>query len=114
MPIGITHAREIRPFDPGGLFIPRFRDPRRTLREEKIGIAARRSTAEFAARAAATLAAFGARPLFAHQTMTGVIAPVGENGFLTAPSLTSTTISFPSVAGYRAVSSMFTRICRFS
>ncbi len=70
---GIMHAKEIRLFDLGGLFIQRFRDLRRTLRIEKIRIATRRSIAEFAAQAVTTIAVFGAYAFFAHQTMAGII-----------------------------------------
>jgi ATP-binding cassette subfamily B protein len=74
---GGDHAKEIRLFDLGPLFIRRFRELRRLLRRERIGIATRRAIAELVAQACATVAVFGSYAFIAYQTVQGVIT-LGE------------------------------------
>ena len=70
---GDRHAKEIRLFDLGSLFMRRFRDLRRQLRRERIEIATRRSIAELVTQASATLAIFGSYAFIAYQTVQGTI-----------------------------------------
>jgi ATP-binding cassette subfamily B protein len=51
----------------------RFRDLRRKLRGEKLGIAARRSVADLVAQTSATVAIYGSFAFIAYQTVQGVI-----------------------------------------
>ncbi|MFA6146744.1 MAG: ABC transporter ATP-binding protein [bacterium] len=68
---GSGHAKEIRLFDLGPLFMRRFRDFRRILRGERLGIAVRRSVAELAAQTGATVAIFGSLGFIAYRTVQG-------------------------------------------
>ncbi len=68
-----SHAKEIRLFDLGPLFVGRFRDLRRKLRGERLGIAARRSAADLVAQTSATVAIYGSFAFIAYQTVQGVI-----------------------------------------
>jgi ATP-binding cassette subfamily B protein len=70
---GDGHAKEIRLFDLGALFMRRFRDLRQQLRQERIEIATRRSVAELVAQVSATIAIFGSYALIAYRTMQGAI-----------------------------------------
>jgi ATP-binding cassette subfamily B protein len=70
---GGPHAKEMRVFGLGELFRAMFRDLRTVLRRERIGIARRRSTADFAAGAVAVLATFGTFAYIARQTVYGSI-----------------------------------------
>lgn len=70
---GSSHAKEIRLFDLGPLFISRFRDIRRKLRREKLEIAARRSFAELVAQTSATVAIYGSYAFIAYRTVQGMI-----------------------------------------
>ncbi len=70
---GSGHAKEIRLFDLGPLFMQRFRDLRRKLRGERLGIAARRSVAELAAQTGATLAIYGSLGFIAYRAVQGMI-----------------------------------------
>ena len=70
---GGSHAKEIRLFDLGPLFMRRFRDLRRKLRREKLEIAARRSLAELVAQTGATVAIYGAYAFIAYRAVQGNI-----------------------------------------
>ncbi|OEU65500.1 MAG: ABC transporter ATP-binding protein [Desulfobacterales bacterium PC51MH44] len=70
---GNTHAKEIRLFDLGDLFIRRFSDLRTNLRQEKLEISRKRSVADLGAQAGATLAVFGCFGFIAYRTVQGSI-----------------------------------------
>ena len=70
---GQYYAKEIRVFDLGALLIRRFRNLRRGLRQEKIGIAARYAFGEWVAETGAALAIFGSLAFIAFRTVQGVI-----------------------------------------
>jgi ATP-binding cassette subfamily B protein len=70
---GDRHAKEIRLFDLGSLFMSRFRVLREQLRHERLKIATRRSVAELVAQASTTLAVFGSYAFIAYRTVQGVI-----------------------------------------
>ena len=70
---GEAHAKEIRLFDLGELFIRRFRDLRDTLRTERLRLTARRSLNDLITQVAGAFAIFGALAYLAHQTMLGAI-----------------------------------------
>jgi ATP-binding cassette subfamily B protein len=70
---GDGHAKEIRLFDLGSLFIDRFRELRRRLRRERIEIARKRSIAELAAQTSATIAVYGSYAFIAYRTVQGGI-----------------------------------------
>ena len=70
---GYNHAKEMRLFDLGGLFMGRFRDLRKQLRLERLELVKRRSAADFVAQASAALAVFGSLGLIAYRTVGGVI-----------------------------------------
>ena len=69
-----TRAKEVRLFGLGELFRGMFRDLRRILRKERIGIATRRAWADFASGAAAVLAIFGSFAFIVWRAITGVIS----------------------------------------
>lgn len=70
---GDCHAKELRLFGLGPLFMDRYRDLRRKLRGEKLGIAARRSMAELIAASGATIAMFGSFAFVAYRAVHGLI-----------------------------------------
>lgn len=70
---GDAHAKEIRLFDLGPLFIRRFRELRAALRAEMLRLAARRSLADLASQLAALAAVYGASLLVAYRTVQGSI-----------------------------------------
>ena len=70
---GYNHAKEMRLFDLGGLFMGRFRDLRKQLRRERLELVKRRSAADFVAQASAALAVFGSFGFIAYRTVGGVI-----------------------------------------
>jgi len=74
---GNTHAQEVRLFNLGPLFIRRFRDLRRHLRRERLGLTTRRSMAEFGAQTLTTLMVFGSYGFIAYRTVQGNIT-VGD------------------------------------
>ena len=74
---GSSHAKEIRLFDLGALFIDRFRALRRKLRKERLSIAARRSVAELISQTGATVAIYGSYAFIAYRTVQGSIT-LGE------------------------------------
>jgi ATP-binding cassette subfamily B protein len=69
---GSSHAKEIRLYDLGPLLMNRFRELRRKLRGERLGIATRRSIAEFAAQTGATVAIYGSLAFIAYRTVQGM------------------------------------------
>ncbi|MDD8012526.1 MAG: ABC transporter ATP-binding protein [Acidobacteriota bacterium] len=71
------HAKEIRLFDLGPLFIRRFRDVRRKLRRGRLAIMRRRSIADFAAQIFATSAIYGSYAFISYQALRGTIT-LGE------------------------------------
>ncbi len=71
---GGTTAKEIRLFGLGELLRGLYRDLRRVLRKERIGIASRRAWADFGSGAIAVLAIFGTFAYIVWQTITGVIS----------------------------------------
>lgn len=68
---GAGHAKEVRLYDLGPLLMGRFRNLRGQLRGERLGIAARRSIADFAAQTVATAAIFGSLAFIAYRTVQG-------------------------------------------
>jgi ATP-binding cassette, subfamily B, bacterial len=68
-----SHAKEIRLFGLGALFIERYKSLRTILRQEKLSITAKTSFAEFLAQAWATLAVFGSYGFIAYKTVQGAI-----------------------------------------
>lgn len=67
------HAKEIRLFGLGSLFMRWFRDLRRKLRRERLRLSARRSLADLTTQASATVAIFGTLAYVAYQTVQGAI-----------------------------------------
>jgi len=67
------HAKEIRLFGLGSLFMGWFRDLRKKLRVERLKISARRSFADLTTQASATVAIFGTLAFVAYQTVQGTI-----------------------------------------
>jgi ATP-binding cassette subfamily B protein len=70
---GNGHAKEIRLFDLGGLFMDRYRTLREKLRREKLKLSARNSIADLLAQGIATVAVFGSYAFIAFRTISGVI-----------------------------------------
>lgn len=70
---GDAHAKEIRIFGLGSLFMRRFRELRAQLRREMLAISARRSFADLAAQAGVTAALFGSCAFIAYRAVQGVI-----------------------------------------
>lgn len=70
---GDTHAKEIRLFGLGDLFIRGFREMRKQLRHERLEITRKRSVADLVAEASATLVVFGSFGFIAYRTVQGVI-----------------------------------------
>ena len=70
---GSSHAKEIRLFNLGPLFMHRFRDLRRKLRKGRLAITRGRSIADFTAQAFATAAVYGACAYIAYQAVRGKI-----------------------------------------
>lgn len=68
-----TRAKEVRLFDLGELFRGRYRDLRKVLRRERLGITGRRSAADFASGLLATVAVFGTFAFIAWRTVQGAI-----------------------------------------
>ncbi len=68
-----SYAKEIRLFDLGGTFSAWFRDLRGVLRGERLRLAARRSSADLASQAVATVAVFGTFAYIAWRTIQGSI-----------------------------------------
>ena len=70
---GDGHAKEVRLFDLGGLLMDRYHDLRRELREERLGIAYRRSVADLLAQCCMVLALFGSFAYIANRAFQGSI-----------------------------------------
>jgi ATP-binding cassette subfamily B protein len=70
---GGTHAKEIRLFGLGEIFISRFSELRSKLRQEQFEISRKRSVADFGAQAGATLAVFSCFGFIAYRTVQGGI-----------------------------------------
>ncbi|MFH2219778.1 MAG: ABC transporter ATP-binding protein [Pseudomonadota bacterium] len=70
---GGTHAKEIRLFGLGDLFIRRFSDIRTKLRREQFDLSRKRTVADFGAEAGATVAVFGSFGFIAYRTVQGGI-----------------------------------------
>jgi ATP-binding cassette subfamily B protein len=70
---GEAHAKEVRLFDLGPLFIKRFNDLRTVLRRERLDLTRRRSINELLTQTAGTLATFGTLAYIAYQTIHGAI-----------------------------------------
>ncbi|MDT7041591.1 ABC transporter ATP-binding protein [Candidatus Nitronereus thalassa] len=68
-----THAKEIRLFDLGKLFIDRFRNLREGIRRERLSLEGRRSIAELVAHSSSVAAAIGVNIFFAYQTLLGFL-----------------------------------------
>jgi len=68
-----SHAKEIRLFNLGPLFMRRFRDVRRKLRKGRLAITRRRYIADFAAQTFATAAIYGSYAYVAYQAVWGKI-----------------------------------------
>ena len=68
-----SHAKEIRLFDLGPLFMRRFRDVRRKLRKGRLAMMRRRNVADFAAQTLATAAIYGSYAYVAYQAVGGKI-----------------------------------------
>ena len=69
-----VHAKEIRMFQLGPLFIQRFRELRQALRREKLQLAMRRSFSEFIVQFSATLVMFSVYGFIAYRTLHGSIS----------------------------------------
>jgi ATP-binding cassette subfamily B protein len=69
----ISHAKEIRLFDLGPIFIRRFRDIRRELRKGRLAITRRRSMADFGAQTFATAAIYTVYAYLVYQAIGGKI-----------------------------------------
>jgi len=74
MMVGEPHAKEIRLFDLGALFIERFRDLRATLRRERLHLARRLVLIDLLTQFAGTLAIFYALAYIAFQAVQGAIS----------------------------------------
>ena len=70
---GDSHAKEIRLFDLGKLFIQRFAEIRKQLRKERLGLVIRRNVLEGLAQVCATLAVYGAYAFLAYRTVHGAL-----------------------------------------
>jgi ATP-binding cassette subfamily B protein len=68
-----THAKEVRLFNLGPLFMNRFREVRSQLRRERIKITNKRTIAELFALAGATVTVFGLFAFLAYRSVQGLI-----------------------------------------
>jgi len=69
-----VHAKEIRLFDLGSLFVDRFRNLRTQLRQERLGLAKRRSIAELITQSGTTIAVFGLYAFLAYRALQGLMS----------------------------------------
>jgi len=67
------HAKELRLFDLGSIFMKQYRELRKRLRKEKLTLTARRSEAELVAQVAAVAAVFGSLGFIAIRAAQGAI-----------------------------------------
>ena len=72
-----AHAKEIRLFNLGELFIDRYRQVRKQLREEKLAIATRRFFPEIAINVMTNMLVFGALAFIAFRALSGTVT-VGD------------------------------------
>lgn len=70
---GEAHAKEIRLFDLGSLFMQRFQDLRVQLRKERLGITVKRSIAELITQTLSVLAVIASYLFIAFRTVQGLI-----------------------------------------
>jgi len=70
---GDAHAKEIRLFNLGNLFIGRFSGFRKQLRKERLEITRKRSVADLVAQASATFLVFGSYAFIAYRAVFGLI-----------------------------------------
>lgn len=68
-----AHAKEIRLFDLGPLFMTRFRDLRRQLRQERLDIATKRTAADLMTQVSGTLAVYSSYAFITYRTVQGTI-----------------------------------------
>jgi ATP-binding cassette, subfamily B, bacterial len=68
-----THAKEVRLFNLGGLFMTRFREVRAQLRQQRLKITKKRTWGEFLAFGAAIITVFGLFAFLAHRSLQGNI-----------------------------------------
>ncbi|MBW1942973.1 MAG: ABC transporter ATP-binding protein [Deltaproteobacteria bacterium] len=68
-----THAKEIRLFDQGRIFMERFRDLRRRLRLERLEIVKKRAIKDLAVQTGGTLVVFGSFAFIAYRAIQGTI-----------------------------------------
>jgi ATP-binding cassette subfamily B protein len=68
-----THAKELRLFDLGQLFIDRFQQLRTQLREERIDLMRKRSLSELITQSGANMTAFGMYAFLAYRALYGLI-----------------------------------------
>jgi ATP-binding cassette subfamily B protein len=70
---GDTHAKEVRLFDFGAIFIERLNELRRNLRRLRLRLTASRATGELTGEIASITAIFGALAYIANETVSGTI-----------------------------------------
>ena len=68
-----THAKELRLFDQGKIFMERFRDLRRKLRLERLEIVKKRAIKDLAVQTGGTLVVFGSFAFIAYRAVQGTI-----------------------------------------
>jgi ATP-binding cassette, subfamily B, bacterial len=73
MMVSEAHAKELRLFDLGVLFMARFRDLRTTLRRERLHLSTRLVLTDLLTQLAGTLAVFGALAYIAFQAVQGAL-----------------------------------------
>jgi len=71
MMTGGSHAKEIRLFNLGSVFLERFRDLRQQLREGRLALSRRRSLNDLLAQVVATTATFGTFAVISYQAIQG-------------------------------------------
>ncbi|MCX6668901.1 MAG: hypothetical protein NTV25_03720 [Methanothrix sp.] len=68
---GDGHAKEIRLFDLGPLFMKQYRELRQQLRKERLGLTARRSASDLVVQVFSVAAVFGSLGFIAIQAVWG-------------------------------------------
>lgn len=69
-----THAKELRLFGLGALFMDRYRDLRKQLRREKLQLTTKRSITDVIVQSIATLLVFGALAFIAYRAVQGAVS----------------------------------------
>src|SRR5439155_13237463 len=69
-----THAKEIRLFDLGGLFIERFQKLRTQIRQERLRLTAKRSVAELATQLGSIVATLGLYAFLSKRALYGFLS----------------------------------------